>query len=1012
MPSPARPRTVRRLVAAALAALLTLTGLATAASADDEVGTVTGRVVDSAGAPVVGVPVELTTTMGMSTGAAVLTDAQGGYTVGPVAPGTYLVHVMPPGDSPLLEGYHGGSRAWEATWLSVTAGATTQVGDTVLQTAAIVEGRVLAAGQPVSTAFVSLTTTSGSGGGFSSTWTDGTFRIKAPAGDYRVQVTGPWGSGLMTTYWPGTQDQTQAGVVTAVAGRSTALGDIAMTTGATITGTVTGPDGAPVAGVSVWATRQSPGFSSMATTAPDGTYAIGGLVAGEYQLQFRPAAGSGLRSEYFDGVDDWASATPVAVTAGGTTARVDASLRQGVCLTGVVRSAAGGPVSGALVLLHPADGGTASPHGTTGFDGTFRVSDAAPGDYLLEVSTWNDDLADGFYPGSTGRDDATVLTLAAGDCVDVDPVTMPVGGTITGRLLAVDGTPTAGNVTVTSDDGAYGSATAGPDGRFVVRGLASGDYVVQASAFGGGIAVYHPGVPTRADAETVRVALGEDTATGDLRIVAGGTLTGTAVKPDGSGFSSELYVTPVGGGYDDTLLRYVVDGAFTAGDVVPGRHILSVVAESRGSSGLYDGVTTYYDGGVGTQQRSKAVPLDVAVGQTVDGLHLVVPPRGTAAAQVTAASSPQPAPVGRPATVRVTVTGDDATPTGAVGIYGPTGFLGDALLEDGRADVTFTVPDVEWATDGGTPQIGVEYVGDAVHDRQYVSVPFAVTTSTDPEPAPPTVSSVDPAAGSALGGTQVVVTGSGFVGTPEVTFGGVAATGVVVESPTALRATVPAHAAGPAPVVVTTDRGASDGAVAYTYEHVPTATTLTATPATVPSGGSVTLTATVAAAGIVPGGAVAFTVAGGQPRTVPLVDGTASLTVTAGTAGTQVVAATFVGDTTFASSTSTLDLVVTPAAVKPVLTAALPPVACTAGGTTVLLVGRNLTGTTGVTFGSTAAATFRVVSDTAVSVRVPAHAAGKAEVRLTTPGGTTKAVPFVYVAPPRGATCPKVAPVS
>ncbi|WP_218052965.1 Ig-like domain repeat protein, partial [Cellulomonas algicola] len=200
--------------------------------------------------------------------------------------------------------------------------------------------------------------------------------------------------------------------------------------------------------------------------------------------------------------------------------------------------------------------------------------------------------------------------------------------------------------------------------------------------------------------------------------------------------------------------------------------------------------------------------------------------------------------------------------------------------------------------------------------------------------------------------------------------------------------------------------------VAYTYEHVPTATTLTATPATVPSGGSVTLTATVAAAGIVPGGAVAFTVAGGQPRTVPLADGTASLTVTAGTAGTQVVTAAFVGDTTFASSTSTLDLVVTPAAVKPVLTAVLPPVACTAGGTTVLLVGRNLTGTTGVTFGSTAAASFRVVSDTAVSVRVPAHAAGKAEVRVTTPGGTTKAVPFVYVAPPRGFTCPKVAAVS
>ena len=67
----------------------------------------------------------------------------------------------------------------------------------------------------------------------------------------------------------------------------------------------------------------------------------------------------------------------------------------------------------------------------------------------------------------------------------------------------------------------------------------------------------------------------------------------------------------------------------------------------------------------------------------------------------------------------------------------------------------------------------------------------------------PTLTDITPDTGSAAGGTAVNITGDGFMDKAKVTFGGVAATAVVVANPTSLTAVTPAHAAGPVDVEVT-----------------------------------------------------------------------------------------------------------------------------------------------------------------------------------------------------------------
>lgn len=83
----------------------------------------------------------------------------------------------------------------------------------------------------------------------------------------------------------------------------------------------------------------------------------------------------------------------------------------------------------------------------------------------------------------------------------------------------------------------------------------------------------------------------------------------------------------------------------------------------------------------------------------------------------------------------------------------------------------------------------------------------------------------------------------------------------------------------------------------------------------------------------------------------------------------------------------------------PVLSALSPNAGPTGGGTTATLTGSGLTGTAAVRFGSTAALSFTVVSDTHVSCVAP-PGTGAVQVTATTPGGTSNGRAYTYVTAP------------
>jgi hypothetical protein len=121
-------------------------------------------------------------------------------------------------------------------------------------------------------------------------------------------------------------------------------------------------------------------------------------------------------------------------------------------------------------------------------------------------------------------------------------------------------------------------------------------------------------------------------------------------------------------------------------------------------------------------------------------------------------------------------------------------------------------------------------------------------------PPSPTVTGISPGTGTTLGGTSVIISGANFTGTPQVTIGGIPATGVTVVNATTIKATTPAHAAGVTDVIVTTTVGSATGSAIYTYATpalpppppAPTVSGITPNSGTTAGGTSVTISGTKA----------------------------------------------------------------------------------------------------------------------------------------------------------------------
>jgi hypothetical protein len=256
--------------------------------------------------------------------------------------------------------------------------------------------------------------------------------------------------------------------------------------------------------------------------------------------------------------------------------------------------------------------------------------------------------------------------------------------------------------------------------------------------------------------------------------------------------------------------------------------------------------------------------------------------------------------------------------------------------------------------------------------------------------APPMVSSVSPNSGSTLGGTAVTITGTNFAAGATVTFGGTAATNVVVVNSTTLTATTPAGSAGAVTVTVTVSGQSGSLASGYTYVVVPTVSSVAPSNGPPAGGTAVTITGTNFAAG------ATVTFGGTAATNVVIVSGT-QITATTPAHAAGAVTVTVTVNSQSGSLTNGFSYVV-----PPTVSSVSPNSGSTLGGTAVTITGANFAAGATVTFGGAAGTNVVVVNSTTITATTPAGSAGAVTVTVTNPGSQSGSLTngYTYVVVP------------
>jgi Carboxypeptidase regulatory-like domain len=273
------------------------------------------------------------------------TDASGNYTISGLAAGSYTVQfsACPGGGNYVTEWWNNQPDFTTADTISLAAGASRTDIDAQLATAATISGHVTStANEALQHICVKVYRSTAQGGTdqfteiIAQTGTDASGNYAVPglaAGSYKVVLEDcGTGLGLATSFYHDRPDLGSADPITVTAGQTVTGIDAQMIVGGAISGHVTNASANPLGGVCVAAELPTTGaIVTGALTGADGSYTLTGLAPGSYKVHFLtvncPFATAGdYAPQWYKGKADAASADPVAVTAAHTTQSIDAQM--------------------------------------------------------------------------------------------------------------------------------------------------------------------------------------------------------------------------------------------------------------------------------------------------------------------------------------------------------------------------------------------------------------------------------------------------------------------------------------------------------------------------------------------------------------------------------------------------------------------------------------------------------------------------------------------------------------
>ncbi len=447
---------------------------------------IVGTVTSNTGKPLSGICAVALSTEGylISIGT---TDSAGHYHAGSLAPGLYDVFFATGcGNKENLTSQVFGAQAngQGPAAVSVTAGTTKGINGVLAQAGTISGVLKTKSGKLVrggcvnvtgETAAASLTGAGGSNGG-------GKYRVGGlSAGLYLVEFeAGCSGDSYENQWYSGKASPAGARLVRVRAGHTTAGIDSAVVPGGSIEGQITSR-GKPVRNVCVYAqsVTQLSDFG-FGVSGKDGKYVMHGLNSGRYELQLTPCFGSARLANVV-------LTRLVSVKAPRTTGGVDASVPVAGTISGAVLGGTPAlPQYGTCIFAF----GLSTGYAVTGPDGTFQLTNLAPGRYLIYFGEAGcaltpQALAPQWYDNQPTQRTAMSVKVTAGADTKIVTATLASDGAISGNVTGAGNSPLSGACVAAYATGQGMSpvyTVTAANGSYSIAYLTPGSYKVEFTA--------------------------------------------------------------------------------------------------------------------------------------------------------------------------------------------------------------------------------------------------------------------------------------------------------------------------------------------------------------------------------------------------------------------------------------------------------------------------------------------------------------------------------------------------
>ena len=431
--------------------------------------------------------------------------------------------------------------------------------------------------------------------------------------------------------------------------------DAALSVGSTLSGVVKGAGGTPVQGVTVRAYRYEAWWdywdeAQPVRTGPDGSYSIGMLRDGAYQVEF---VGKGdFFGEWYDNARTRGFAEDVLVPTDGEAAGIDAVLETGGRVTGTVVARNHTPLAGIRVSAYQQDGRGAwhlTGRGVTDEAGSYAVAGLAEGMCRVGFSDPAQVYLGGYWRDAQTFDRAAPVSVRWGETTSGIDGTLVRSSHITGVVRRADGSGVSGaHVAAYADDGDGGwtylaRVTADPVGSYDVPGLPAGQYRVRFSDLSKVLAPeWWNDAPDVASARSIQLDRQQVRTGVDAVLQPAGAISGTVSETGGDALRNVAvvaYARDAAGGWT-YVDRVSTDarGHYSIGGVGTGKYRLKAVDKwpypwSGADRGEY--LDEWYRD---AYSLTAATDVPVAAGAETAGVDIGLGRPGSIAGRVTDAS--------------------------------------------------------------------------------------------------------------------------------------------------------------------------------------------------------------------------------------------------------------------------------------------------------------------------------------------------------------------------------------